>query len=97
MGQEFAWFEQHAHEALSLWGENSAFTQYDAIFTVCKEFSSRNHLQLLLSSNANAHDNGDAKVEFDVFFDHLPAADFHGDLIRESVLFEGAVDQAPGA
>src|SRR6185369_2071094 len=33
----------------------------------------------------------------DVLFDHFPAADFHRDLVSESVLFEGAVHQAPGA
>src|SRR6266516_3170176 len=84
--------EQQTYEPFGLWGENSAFAQHHAVFAICKEFASGDHFQLFLSCDAYTHDDGNAQIEFDVFFDHFPAADFHGDLIRESMLFEGAVD-----
>src|SRR6266516_19383 len=89
--------EQHTDKAFGLWGEDSAFAQHHSVGPVGKEFPSRNHLQLLFPRDANAHDDGDAQVEFDVFFDHFPATDFHRDLVRDPVLFEGAVHQTPGA
>src|SRR5439155_209203 len=88
---------QHAYKTLGLRRENSPFAQHHAVRSARKKFSSRNDFEPFLSGNTNAHDDRNAKAEFDIFFDDFPAADFHRHLIREPVLFESAVHEAPSA
>src|SRR5262245_59077195 len=90
-------FEQQVHETLGLGGVNLALPTHYAVSADGKEFSGRDDFEFLFSGNADADDDGDAEVEFDVFLNYLPAADLHGDLIGDAMLFEGVVDHSPGA
>src|SRR3954465_13496722 len=89
--------EQHAHETLGLRAEDEAFAEHHTVGARWKEFSGGNDFEFLLAADPDADDDRNAEAELDVFFDDVPATDFHRDLLAEAVLFKNAVDHPPRA
>src|SRR5687767_12470336 len=89
--------EQHADESFGLGTQDTTLAQDDAVGAHREKFRRWNYLELLLSCDADADDNGNSHAELDILLDDVPAAHFHRNLVTQAMLLERAVHHGPGA